>query len=570
MTSLMKSGLPEHFLKNRAKVIIIGLGLFAFAPRVQSQSIRDTIVTRATSDPVGADSLAMANLIRAQQSESDTMIMRAHYLAGLSKYYLGQYYLSTDFYRKALANPVAEQEALLREACWNNIGINYDLQGNYPGSLEAYRQSLQVAEARGDSLSIAQSWINIGLLENRTGRPDHGLDLLDRAEAFFTGQDDTFHLALVAQNKAAIYESLGSWNDVYVYSERAARGFEGIGYPFRELTARSNMGLALIRLGKYDQALPLISGILDRSRSLNSDPNIATALSMLGTYYLAVGQWEQAYAAFDSSLTISKRVGIANKLDWLYFSMLEAASYSGKQRLLNSVLERYRDFRENYLSARIAERYSELSTQYELDDRIREIQQQRDQIREKKQRILTLTVFSLVLLGALLIVLFQYYGKLRLTRALYRKNKDLLARTAFTPPVKHPDFDQSQEDKKKERLEKLFKKLDATMVADKLYLDSSLSIGELSKLLAVNEVYVSQAINLYGGGNFNQYVNTFRVEEAQRLIQDNPKNLELKMLTYQCGFNSYSTFLRLFKEHTGLTPSSYFKQVESDFKNQYH
>lgn len=554
-------------------VAAILLCLLSIGIRAQSlQSVGDSIKALALTDPTAADSLAMGFLFDAQESGNDSLLMRAHYLTGLTKYYIGQYYLSTDFYRKAINNRVAESFPGLVEASWNNIGINYDLQGNYPGSLEAYQQSLKFAENRGDSLSIAQSWINIGLLENRTGSSFEGLEVLERAEKFFNRKRDTFHLALVYQNKAAIFESLGNWEEVFLNSDKAAQFFEHKRHPSLEVTARSNMALALIYLRKFDQAYPLIQGVFDRGRDLKSTPNISTAFYMLGEYHKANSRWSDAYAAFDSALVLAQESGIYNKLDGLYFSMLESATYMERKDLIKSAIQQYQDFREDYLSSRIAERYSELSTQYKLEDKVEEIQQQREELTNNKKQLLNLLLIAVLLGAALLIVFVQYLSKAKLTKALYQKNKELIARTAPKLERVDPneegqaqnqessDIDQSPDDK----LKNLFQKLDESMRNDKLYLESSLTVSDLSQLMKVNELYISRAINLFGGENFNTYINTYRIEEAQRLIQVHKGKIEMNMLALKCGFNSYTTFFRFFKEHTGLTPSSYLKQVQAD------
>ncbi|MEL6124703.1 MAG: helix-turn-helix domain-containing protein, partial [Bacteroidota bacterium] len=60
---------------------------------------------------------------------------------------------------------------------------------------------------------------------------------------------------------------------------------------------------------------------------------------------------------------------------------------------------------------------------------------------------------------------------------------------------------------------------------------------------------------------FHDYVNELRVIEVQNRL----KTVDLSMYTItgvalECGFNSKATFNRLFKEHTGITPTSFLNQ----------
>jgi AraC-like DNA-binding protein len=61
--------------------------------------------------------------------------------------------------------------------------------------------------------------------------------------------------------------------------------------------------------------------------------------------------------------------------------------------------------------------------------------------------------------------------------------------------------------------------------------------------------------------NFFDFINRYRIEEAQRLLTDPPdKKITVLEVLYECGFNSKSSFNTLFKKHTGLTPSEFKKK----------
>jgi AraC-like DNA-binding protein len=103
--------------------------------------------------------------------------------------------------------------------------------------------------------------------------------------------------------------------------------------------------------------------------------------------------------------------------------------------------------------------------------------------------------------------------------------------------------------------------LQTLIVEKELFKDSLLSLKRLSKLLNVPEKQLSQIINKNAGTNFNDFVNGYRIEEAQRLIENNGQNsLNILQIAYEVGFNSKSTFNTAFKKFTGLTPSEFRKR----------
>ena len=96
----------------------------------------------------------------------------------------------------------------------------------------------------------------------------------------------------------------------------------------------------------------------------------------------------------------------------------------------------------------------------------------------------------------------------------------------------------------------------------KLYLDEKLTLPKLASELDILPNYLSQVINERYGKNFYDYINTFRVAEFQKIIQD-PKKRHYTLLTLalECGFNSKSSFNKYFKKSTGQTPSEYLETM---------
>lgn len=101
-------------------------------------------------------------------------------------------------------------------------------------------------------------------------------------------------------------------------------------------------------------------------------------------------------------------------------------------------------------------------------------------------------------------------------------------------------------------------RLENIMADEKLYLNSSLNLGETARHLNVAPRYLSQVINEMKEQNFYDYVNRYRINEAKRLLID-PHHETDKIISVQldCGFNSKSVFNTLFKKITGVTPSEY-------------
>ena len=100
------------------------------------------------------------------------------------------------------------------------------------------------------------------------------------------------------------------------------------------------------------------------------------------------------------------------------------------------------------------------------------------------------------------------------------------------------------------------------METDKLYLNPTLTLTELAQHTNLNPKVVSQVINAGMNQSFNDFVNAYRVSEVkQRLKTDDLARFTLLGIAFESGFNSKTTFNRIFKAHTGQSPSAFATAV---------
>ena len=97
------------------------------------------------------------------------------------------------------------------------------------------------------------------------------------------------------------------------------------------------------------------------------------------------------------------------------------------------------------------------------------------------------------------------------------------------------------------------------MEQQQLYLNSELKIGDVAVLLNTNSRYVSNCINAEEGVTFSQFVNNYRVAYAKQLLSQQPDK-KMSGIYAEAGFSGESSFFRIFKSATGLTPKEWRKQ----------
>lgn len=169
-------------------------------------------------------------------------------------------------------------------------------------------------------------------------------------------------------------------------------------------------------------------------------------------------------------------------------------------------------------------------------------------------RIAGADVFLDPILG-LLCVMIIYVSSYLMPFSVYRNHKKLhktekYVRSSLSHDSKHI----------------LFQKLTNYMNREKPFLMSDFRIRDLSTATEIPSHHISELLNQYYGKGFSEFINGYRIEEAQRiLMSDEPVN-KISLLGYEVGFNSNATFHTWFKSITGNSPRQFQNRYKKSLK----
>jgi AraC-like DNA-binding protein len=100
------------------------------------------------------------------------------------------------------------------------------------------------------------------------------------------------------------------------------------------------------------------------------------------------------------------------------------------------------------------------------------------------------------------------------------------------------------------------------------YIDRSyaqeLSLESLARQFGVSVSFLSHEFVRYTGRSVYDYVLHRRVQMAKAMINE---AMPLNEVAYQCGFNDYSNFLRVFSKMAGMSPSAFRKRSKEAQKD---
>ncbi len=131
----------------------------------------------------------------------------------------------------------------------------------------------------------------------------------------------------------------------------------------------------------------------------------------------------------------------------------------------------------------------------------------------------------------------------------------------FQPKQAFPSKENKEAPDTSDKIEHHFNRMRAIIEDEKLYSNPEFDLSMLAEKCEVSANYLSQIINKNSGQNFYNLINQYRVEEVQTILLDPDfSHYSILSIGLKAGFKSKSSFYKVFKEKTGLTPSQYLKK----------
>jgi len=108
-------------------------------------------------------------------------------------------------------------------------------------------------------------------------------------------------------------------------------------------------------------------------------------------------------------------------------------------------------------------------------------------------------------------------------------------------------------------LNEFYENVTKYMESKKPYIDNELRLVNLADQIGFSTHLLSKIINKKSGKNFNNFVNEYRLKEAEELLLSNDDH-NIKTIYFDVGFNNKTSFYKAFKNKFNCTPSEYISR----------
>ena len=263
---------------------------------------------------------------------------------------------------------------------------------------------------------------------------------------------------------------------------------------------------------------------------------------MIAPAWKALGEWDKLLDIYDQ---MEARMG-ADTLTENYTIILkdraDAATAQGKPAEALAYMNRYAALQKE-LNRRLQESEAqELAAKYHADEQDRKIRDAQNASARKDVIIFAIIVLLLVAAAFSLFFARQRYRIGEKNRALVRMiNEKGEAQKASVSPAPNPE---------------LFNLIDDVIRKEKLYANEALQRQDILDRFDISRRTLNDLLTVHAGGqSFPAYINAMRLDDAVRLLREEPE-MSLTDIAETVGF-SLSTFRDQFKRQFGMTPTEY-------------
>ncbi len=108
---------------------------------------------------------------------------------------------------------------------------------------------------------------------------------------------------------------------------------------------------------------------------------------------------------------------------------------------------------------------------------------------------------------------------------------------------------------------KVMSELRHMMENEKAFASEEISLKNVAEELGITPHQLSELINKKFRKNFNSYINDFRIEEAKKMLEDEPDR-SITSIAIAVGFNTNTAFSAVFSKSEGISPKQYRQRLK--------
>ncbi len=526
------------------------------------------------------------SILLAEKLKENKKLAFAYRIRGMKFNATGKHGNALADFRKALEIQSAFDDKKEKGIILTNMGVVYRYLNQFENAIKAYTESSEINDQLKDTLANAIVFHNIGNLYYSLANREEAIKYYKKAYEISSKTNHHYGMVITGLAIGRMLLDMEDFESSLHYFNKVKPLLDSIKTNTLHASYYSAYGYWCFKMKNYEEAVQNYKLAESFSLKNNRFHKIISIYLNMGLLYTEINYHDKAEYYLQKALSKSEEGEFVEKVgdSHLYLSQLYYKTMDYKKAFDH--LKQHITISDSLFQKDLEAQISEIRTKYETEKKEKENLKLRSEneiknlsLSKKNIIIYSLGIGVLIATGLIILLYVQYHNKNKAYQVLVTQNVELARKDLRERELKFGDktiFNKTSSENSTDKTEEelmlleLFSKVEKYFIEEKPYLDSKLSLDDLSKALVTNRSYLSKSINICFHKSFYELLNEYRVKEARLLFMDSQYNhISIEGIGQMVGFASRSTFYNYFNRQFGITPSYFRNNIKIKTKTTY-
>ena len=479
------------------------------------------------------------------------------YWAGDWYYNLQDYPNAVKYAEKSLpVIPEGDDAELLKADCLNLLAMGYVRLSDFAKAADYARQCYVLDEKSGDADRISSSLNTIAGIYMAGDQPEEGEKYILRALEYAAKADNPPRMAVLHGMASEIFHAEGKDEEALKYADMAFEEEKALGREYQAAVRLTQKASALIGLNRWEEAEALLEKVIPYFKAVGDVHSQGIADNKMGMTVMALKRYDDAIPYYREAADIFAAIQDPYNEIQARRGLYECLWRTDRKKEANDEFYRYNDLRDSLYKVASAESLAKYDAEFGNDW----LRLENHAERQARIRI-TLIALAVALLAVLVWWLMHRRNRrqAKINDELNENIRDL--REKYSQLHIHYDnamlTNKAPQDEAVDMPQAHREFLEQTVdIINELFSKESVSVETISQRMNMSPYQFRQRLQSITGETPQSFIQTVRMRRARYLLDNHPE-LNISEVSRLCAYGDVPSFTRAFKNAFGMTPSKY-------------
>lgn len=374
---------------------------------LQVEELKKEAFAKMYSEPEIAKELILQGLKKSREIGSCYQEAACYNQLGIYYDVTSRYDSAIYCYRKTVDLAERCDQEVMKGQALNNLGLIYWNMGELDKAVQFYTLSLRIFEKHGKEKGVANTLSNIGVVYNDMEEPRKSIPFQKRALGLRHKINDPYGVSVSYANLGKAYINLHELDSARMFIQKSIVLKDSLNDQYGQAINYNNLGVILKLQSKPDSAIMAVQRSKKIRQELGEKNNLATDYFTLGGLYMDMGQYDKAYLMLDSAEDLSKDLDAKTILLHVYGRLAQLDTLSGNYKDAAKHLALRIHYQGELFDIEKNKVINEIQARYETEKKEHQLAESRVIIAEEQLKVKNRTTWAIILVALLALLIIS-------------------------------------------------------------------------------------------------------------------------------------------------------------------